>query len=153
MVAQRYPLPRWTIDAGVRRYGFHGLSCEFIVSALTQLEPQTCGGRVLIAHLGNGVSMTAVRDRASVETTMGFSPTGGLMMGTRSGDLDPTVLTYLARTTHGDLESLDRLVNHESGLLGVSGISSDVRELLASSASPSAMDAIDLFCYIARKHL
>jgi acetate kinase len=152
MLAQRYALPAWTIQAGVQRYGFHGLSCEFIMSALAQLEPQSLGGRLLIAHLGNGASMTAVRDGTSIDTTMGFSPTGGLMMGTRCGDLDPTVVTYLVRTAHRDLEALDRLVNHESGLLGVSGSSSDVRVLLASD-SPSARDAIELFCYIARKHL
>jgi acetate kinase len=151
-LAQQYPLPTWTIEAGVRRYGFHGLSCEFIMNALAQLDPQTLGGRLLIAHLGNGASMTAVRHGTSVDTTMGFSPTGGLMMGTRCGDLDPTVVTYLARTAHRDLDSLDRLVNHESGLLGVSGSSSDVRALLASE-SPSARDAIELFCYIARKQL
>jgi len=152
MLAQRYPLPTWTSEAGVRRYGFHGLSCEFIMSRLTQLEPQTLGGRLLIAHLGNGASITAVRHGASVDTTMGFSPTGGLMMGTRCGDLDPTVMTYLARTAHRDFESLDRLVNHESGLLGVSGSSSDVRVLLANE-SPSARAALELFCYTARKHL
>ena len=152
VLAQRYALPAWTMEAGVRRYGFHGLSCEFITSALAQLEPQTLGGRLLIAHLGNGASITAVRHGASVDTTMGFSPTGGLMMGTRSGDLDPTVLTYLARAAHRDLESLDRLVNHESGLLGVSGTSSDLR-VLSASESPSAKDAIDLFCYTARKYM
>jgi acetate kinase len=152
VVAQRYALPQWTVDAGVRRYGFHGLSCEFIVSKLAGFEPATLGGRSLIAHLGNGASITAVRRGVSVETTMGFSPTGGVIMGTRSGDLDPTVLTYLGRTAHKDLDALDRLTNHESGLLGVSGLSSDVRVLLAS-ASASAREAIDLFCYTARKYM
>jgi acetate kinase len=153
MLAQRYALPRWTVDAGVRRYGFHGLSCEFIVSRLTELETATLGGRTLIAHLGNGASITAVERGVSVETTMGFSPTGGVMMGTRSGDLDPAVLTYLGRTAHRDLDSLDHLTNHESGLLGVSGLSSDVRVLLNASASASAKEAIDLFCYTARKYM
>jgi acetate kinase len=152
VLAQRYALPAWTIQAGVQRYGFHGLSCEFIMSALADLEPQTLGGRLLIAHLGNGASMTAVRHGTSVDTTMGFSPTGGLMMGTRCGDLDPTVVTYLGRAGHRDLIALDRLLNHESGLAGVSASSGDVRVLLASQ-SPSARDAIELFCYIARKHL
>src|SRR5262249_31058387 len=91
-VAQRYPLPARTWTAGVRRYGFHGLSCEFIVQTLADMDPPAHRGRMLIAHLGNGASVTAVRNGVSVETTMGFSPTGGLMMGTRSGDLDPTVL-------------------------------------------------------------
>jgi acetate kinase len=152
-VAQRYALPQWTVDAGVRRYGFHGLSCEFIVSKLAEFEPATLGGRSLIAHLGNGASITAVRRGVSIETTMGFSPTGGVIMGTRSGDLDPTVLTYLGRTAHKDLDALDRLTNHESGLLGVSGLSSDVRVLLDASASASASEAIDLFCYTARKYI
>jgi acetate kinase len=116
------------------------------------VEPETLGGRLLIAHLGNGASMTAVQHGISVDTSMGFSPTGGLMMGTRSGDLDPTVLTYLARTAHCDPDSLDRLVNHESGLLGVSGTSADVRDLLNDCQSPSARAAIDLFCYTALKH-
>jgi acetate kinase len=153
LVAQRYALPQWTVDVGVRRYGFHGLSCEFIVSKLAEFEPATLGGRSLIAHLGNGASITAVQRGVSVETTMGFSPTGGVMMGTRSGDLDPTVLTYLGRTAHKDLDALDRLTNHESGLLGVSGLSSDVRVLLDASASASAREAIDLFCYAARKYM
>ena len=152
-VAQRYALPHWTVDAGVRRYGFHGLSCEFIVSKLAEFEPATLGGRLLIAHLGNGASITAVHRGASVETTMGFSPTGGVMMGTRCGDLDPTVLTYLSRTAHKDLDALDRLTNHESGLLGVSGLSSDVRVLLDASTSASAREAIELFCYTARKYM
>lgn len=152
LLAQRYALPQWTIDKGIRRYGFHGLSCEFIVGRLAELEPATLGGRLLIAHLGNGASITAVERGVSVETTMGFSPTGGLMMGTRSGDLDPTVLTYLGRTAQLDAASLDRLVNHASGLIGVSGLSSDVRVLLNASAS-SAREAIDLFCYTARKYM
>jgi acetate kinase len=152
-VARHYALPQWTVDAGVRRYGFHGLSCEFIVSKLAAFEPATLGGRSLIAHLGNGASITAVQRGMSVDTTMGFSPTGGLIMGTRSGDLDPTVLTYLGRTAHKDLDALDHLTNHESGLLGVSGLSSDVRMLLDASTSASAREAIDLFCYTARKYM
>lgn len=153
LVAQRYPLPPWTAAAGVRRYGFHGLSCEFVVSALAQLAPETLDGRLLIAHLGNGASVTAVQRRVSVETTMGFSPTGGLMMGTRSGDLDPTVLTYLGRTGRRDVDALHRLVNDESGLLGASGVSGDVRDLLGQPESSLATEAIELFCYTARKHV
>jgi acetate kinase len=152
-VAQRYPLPPWTTALGVRRYGFHGLSCEFIVSALDRIAPDLLNGRLLIAHLGNGSSITAVKDRVSVDTTMGFSPTGGLMMGTRSGDLDPTVLTHLARAGHRDLGALHRLVNEEAGLLGVSGISGDVRDLLGQPAGAPATQAIELFCYTALKHV
>jgi acetate kinase len=108
---------------------------------------------MLIAHLGNGASVTAVREGASVDTSMGFSPTGGLMMGTRCGDLDPTVVTFLARTRTLTPDAIEKLVNKESGLLGVSGQSQDMRDLLGRAASDSrAADAIELYCYIARKH-
>lgn len=152
-VAQRYPLPRWTADAGVRRYGFHGLSCESIVRQLEQIDARAAKGRLLIAHLGNGASITAVHDGRSVDTTMGFSPTSGLMMGTRSGDLDPTVMTYLARTRGLNTDALERLVNQEAGLLGVSGTSRDMRDLLerARSGDDAAANALELYCYLARK--
>jgi acetate kinase len=152
-IAQRYPLPRWTIDAGIRRYGFHGLSCEFIVSALARLDPRAADDRLLIAHLGNGASITAVHRGASVDTTMGFSPCSGLMMGTRSGDLDPTIVTYLTRIGKRTVEDLQRLVNEESGLLGVSDVSEDMRDVLGHAGSPHAAEAIELYCYIARKHV
>lgn len=151
-VAQRYPLPGWVLATGVRRYGFHGLSCEYIVGALARLDSRALEKRLLIAHLGNGASITAVLRGASVDTTMGFSPCGGLMMGTRSGDLDPTIVTYLARTGRATLDSLERLLNEESGLLGVSGTSADMRDLL-SDASPNASAAVELFCHVARKHI
>jgi acetate kinase len=150
-VARRYPLPRWTEDAGIERYGFHGLSCESILSALGRLDPAAAAGRILIAHLGSGASITAVRGGASVDTTMGFSPTGGLMMSTRCGDLDPVVATTLARAGKS-AEDLERLFTRGSGLLGVSGASGDLRDL-AASPSPAAAAAIDLFCYLARKHM
>ncbi len=151
-VAQRYPLPPWTAEAGVRRYGFHGLSCESIVGQLKQLDAGAASGPMLIAHLGNGASVTAVRDGLSVDTSMGFSPTGGLMMGTRCGDLDPTVITYLARVRAMRTDALERMVNEESGLLGVSGKSQDMRDLVACAQSKSqAAEAIELYCYVARK--
>jgi acetate kinase len=151
-VAQRYPLPGWTAEAGVRRYGFHGLSCESIMTQLEQINPQTVADRVLIAHLGNGASVTAVRDGVSVDSSMGFSPTGGMMMGTRSGDLDPTVITYLARARAMTTDALERLVNNESGLLGVSAYSQDMRDLLdRATSNREAADAIELYCYVARK--
>ena len=152
-VAQMYPLPRWTWDAGIRRYGFHGLSCEFIVSELERMEGDSAGGRLLIAHLGNGASVTAVRHGASVDTTMGFSPTGGLMMGTRSGDLDPAVLIHLARTRQMSADALEQLVTRDAGLLAVSAIGQDMRDLLSPQAAPEAREAVDLYCYIARKHM
>lgn len=148
-LAQRFPLPRKLWDIGLRRYGFHGLSYEFIMDRLG-----TEGlGRVIIAHLGNGASLAAVRDGQPIDTTMGFTPTGGVMMGTRSGDLDPGVLLYLLGNGY-DAMQLDHLVNDEAGLLGVSGMSSDIKTLLDKKrGDPAASQAIALFCYSVRKHL
>ncbi len=154
LVARAYPLPRELADAGVTRYGFHGLSCEFIMRELVAEDPAAAAGRVVIAHLGNGASMAAVRGGVSVETTMGFSPTGGLMMARRSGDLDPGVLLYLLRSRDLSPSDLSELLNQRSGLLGVSGTSSDMRDLLdREAADPHAAEAIALFCYQARKFL
>ena len=153
-VAQHYPLPPRFHEAGVRRFGFHGLSCEYIVSALRDIAPGVADGRVIIAHLGSGASMTAVRHGRSVDTTMGFSPAGGLMMGTRTGDLDPGVMLYLVGQQGVTASELSRLINRESGLLGVSGTSSDMRDLLAQEATdPRAALAISLFCHLARRSL
>lgn len=153
LVARQYPLPRRTWSAGIRRYGFHGLSCESILEQLHAIDPAAAEGRVLIAHLGNGASITAVHHGRSVDTSMGFSPTGGLMMGTRSGDLDPSVVIYLARTAGCGPDALERLVTQESGLRGVSGVSSDMRAVLNRTDSLEAREAVDLYCHIARKHL
>src|ERR1051326_3495143 len=151
-VAQMYPLPARFADAGVIRYGFHGLSCEFIVQALQAIDARAAQGRIIIAHLGNGASLTAVREGVSVDTTMGFTPTGGIMMGTRSGDLDPGVLVYLLEAQGTSPAALNRLVNEEAGLLGVSGLSGDMRDLLGKESShPRAADAVAVFCYLARK--
>ncbi len=153
-VARMYPLPRRISEAGVVRYGFHGLSCEYIMRELRAVDPTAADGRVIIAHLGNGASLTAVRGESSIDTTMGFTPTGGLMMGTRAGDLDPGVLVYAARSEGMSADALSRLVNEESGLLGVSGVSGDMRDLLAKEwTEPLAHDAIALFCYQAKKFL
>ncbi len=150
-VAQLYGLPYDVQDAGVLRYGFHGLSCESILDQLGAVG-EVDGRRVVIAHLGNGSSMTAVRNGRSVETTMGFTPTGGLVMASRSGDLDPGVLLFLLRERSLDAAALGELVNRRSGLLGVSGTSGDMRELLdLESSDPRAAEAVDLFCYQARK--
>jgi acetate kinase len=151
-VAQMYPLPPALAEAGVIRYGFHGLSCEFIVQALQAIDARAAQGRIIIAHLGNGASLTAVCEGVSVDTTMGFTPTGGIMMGTRSGDLDPGVLVHLLEAQGTSPAALNRLVNHEAGLLGVSGLGADMRDLLSKEANdPRAADAIALFCYLARK--
>ncbi len=149
-MAQRFPLPRNLWDHGVRKYGFHGLSYEYILDVLGKAAM----GRTIIAHLGNGASMAAVRDGQPLDTTMGFTPTGGLMMGTRCGDLDPGVLLYLLREQVRSVAGLDDLVNHQSGLLGVSGISSDMKILLERRKSdPRAAQAVEMFCYHVRKHI
>jgi acetate kinase len=149
--AQIYPLPPIPHTAGVRRYGFHGLSCESIMDGLAVM--QAADGRVIIAHLGNGASMTAVENGRSIETTMGFTPTGGLVMGTRSGDLDPGLLLYLMRAGGMSPDEVDSLVTRQAGLLGVSGSNGDMRDLLErESGDGAAADAVELFCYTARKY-
>ncbi|MES3014788.1 MAG: acetate kinase [Pseudomonadota bacterium] len=145
-VARVLPIARALQVEGIRRYGFHGLSCESIVRQLQPALP----ARLVIAHLGNGASITALRDGRSIDTSMGLTPTGGVMMGTRSGDLDPGLLVYLMRETQLDADGLDDLVNRHSGLLGVSGVSSDMRQLRAASTnaerSVDAALAIEMFC-------
>jgi acetate kinase len=149
-LARRLPLPRALWDAGIRRYGFHGLSYEYIV---WRLGPGA-GGRTIIAHLGNGASMAAVRDGLPMDTTMGLTPTGGFMMGTRTGDLDPGVLLYLLREKDYDADRLEQLVNDESGLLGVSGLSPDMKTLLERREhEPAAAQAVGMFCYQLRKYI
>jgi acetate kinase len=146
--AARLPLPQEFWDRGLRRYGFHGLSCESIVRALGD----ELASRTVTAHLGNGCSITAVRDGASAETTMGLTPTGGVIMGTRSGDLDPGVILHLARVEGYSAEHLDDLLNHRAGLLGISGETSDMRQLLETAdQDPCASLAVEMFCYQVRK--
>jgi acetate kinase len=151
-VAQMYALPRALWDAGVARYGFHGLSYEYILQELRALDGDAADGRVIVAHLGNGASMAAAHHGVGVDTTMGLTPTGGLVMSTRSGDLDPGVLLYLLESRGLDAAALSRLVNKEAGLLGVSGSSADMQDLLErEAADPRAAEAVALFCYQARK--
>jgi acetate kinase len=146
-VAQLFALPRAITAQGVRRYGFHGLSYEYIAEALPQhLDSGVARGRVIVAHLGNGASMCGMQDLKSQASTMGFTAVDGLMMGTRTGNLDPGVLLYLMDYRKMDSKALTSLLYKESGLLGVSGISGDMRVLLESKA-PEAREAIDLFCY------
>lgn len=145
-IAQMFALPRRFADEGVFRYGFHGLSYEYITSVLPKTDPRAANGRTIVAHLGNGASMCAMNRCQSVATTMGFSSIEGLPMGTRCGALDPGVSLYLMDRHNMDARALERLLYQESGLLGVSGISSDVRTLLASLDSRAA-EAIDLFAY------
>ena len=145
-LAQTFALPRALTDGGVRRYGFHGLSFEYIASVLPGIAPEIAAARVVVAHLGNGVSLCALRDGRSVATTMGFSTLDGVPMGTRPGTLDPGVLLYLIDQQHMDARAIEDLLYHRSGLLGVSGLSSDMRTLLASD-SPHSKEAVDLFVY------
>jgi acetate kinase len=149
-IARVLPIPHGLRAEGVERYGFHGLSCESIVRQLGGTLPRN----LLIAHLGNGASITAVKDGKSVDTSMGLTPTGGIIMGTRSGDLDPGVLVYLARQKRLDATKLEELVDQRSGLLGISDISSDLRQLhKAAQSNADARLAIDMFCYSAAKQL
>jgi acetate kinase len=153
-VARIYALPRRVAETGVVRYGFHGLSCEYVMDQLRTANRASADGRVVIAHLGNGASMTAVRGGVGVDTTMGFTPTGGLVMGTRTGDLDPGVLLHMLLSTGMAPAEVSELVNREAGLLGVSGKSADMRDLLrCEEHEPRAAEAISLFCYQAKKFL
>lgn len=150
-VAQTYGLPRALTQGGIKSYGFHGLSYDYVTRTLPQAIGEKAKGGVVIAHLGNGASMAAVRDGTGVATTMGFSTINGLLMGTRCGSIDPGVLLYLIDQKGMDYKSLTQLLYKESGLLGVSGESQDMRDLL-SSDTPEAREAVDLFCYrIARE--
>jgi acetate kinase len=145
-VAQAFALPRRFAGEGVYRYGFHGLSYEYIASVLPGIDVRAAEGRTIVAHLGNGASMCAMKNGHSVATTMGFSSIDGLPMGTRCGALDPGVLLYLMDRHNMDARALENLLYKESGLLGLSGVSSDVRTLLASP-DPRAAEALDLFVY------
>ncbi|MBE2218623.1 MAG: acetate/propionate family kinase [Ignavibacteria bacterium] len=149
-----FSLPRKLRKDGVIRYGFHGLSCEYILRKLKQVSPREAKGNVIIAHLGNGSSITAVQNGRSIDTTMGLTPTGGLIMGTRSGDLDPGIALYLMKKKKLSIDGLDRLVNHQSGLKGISGISSNMLVLLENEKTKiHAEEAIVMFCYQARKFI
>jgi acetate kinase len=149
-VARVLPIPKEFQAEGIQRYGFHGLSCESILHQLGTNRPD----RLIIAHLGNGASVTAVKCGRSIDTSMGLTPTGGVIMGTRSGDLDPGVLVYLMREKRFDVAMLEELVDHRSGLLGISGVGSDMRELHeAASSNADARLAIQMFCYSVRKQI
>jgi acetate kinase len=146
ILAQTYGLPRKLTGQGVRRYGFHGISYEYIAQVLPGIDPEGARGRTVVAHLGNGASMCAMKGLGSLACTLGFSSVDGLVMGTRCGTLDPVVLLYLMEMHGMDARALENLLHKESGLLGVSGISSDMKTLLAST-DPRAAEAVDLFIY------
>jgi acetate kinase len=152
-VAKLLPLPRRYAAKGIQRYGFHGLSYAYLMKKLAHLgDPAATAGRVILAHLGSGASMAAVLAGKSIDTSMGFTPTSGLVMGTRAGDLDPGIAVYLARVEQLSSEQFDDMVNHQSGLLGVSETSSDMRDLLKLELEDvRAAEAVALFCYQAKK--
>jgi acetate kinase len=152
-LATMIAVPRRLEAVGVRRYGFHGISCAYLMEELSRTAGAAVArGRVILAHLGGGASLTAVLDGKSVDTSMGFTPASGLMMGTRSGDVDPGLIAFLARTQGATVDGFERMASHESGLLGVSETSADMRELLACESSDvRAAEAVQLFCYQARK--
>ncbi len=148
-IARSFALPKEIRDDGVQRFGFHGLSCESILRQLHKIPE-----RLVIAHLGNGCSITAVRNGTSIDTSMGLTPTGGVIMGTRCGDIDPGVLLFLIRRHRYSAAQLEDLLDHRSGLLGISGLSSDMRSLHQSqSANPDAALAISMFCYSVAKQI
>ncbi len=152
-VAKLLPIPRRFDAKGIQRYGFHGLSYAYLMEELARLgDPAAKTGRVILAHLGNGASLAAVRDGKSIDTSMGFTPTAGLVMSTRSGDLDPGLAPYLARTEQMTTPQFYKMVNHESGLLGISETSSDMRDLLTQETGDlRAAEAVALFCYQTKK--
>ncbi|MDP1580103.1 MAG: acetate/propionate family kinase [Candidatus Didemnitutus sp.] len=151
-VATLLAIPRRYLKLGVERYGFHGLSYAFLMEELRRIAPVAAQGRVILAHLGNGASLAAVKRGRSIDTSMGFTPTAGLVMGTRSGDLDPGLLSFLSRREQMTPAQFEQMVNRESGLRGVSGTSADVRDLVAREAHDGrAGEAIALFCYQAKK--
>src|SRR5215203_5797312 len=153
-VARLYALPSQLAEEGVISYGFHGLSYEYVMEELRRLDPKAAAGRVIVAHLGNGASMAAVLGGVGVDTTMGFTPTGGLVMGTRRGDLDPSVPLFLLMERGMSPTEVSDLLNKRAGLLGISGTSADMRDLLDREPTDGrAAEAIALFCYQAKKFL
>jgi acetate kinase len=153
-VARRLPIPSDYDADGIRRYGFHGLSYEYLMQALAKRDPGRAGGKVVLAHLGNGSSVAAVAGGRCADTSMGFTPLAGVVMGTRSGDIDPGVVTVIGRRVGGDFDRVQHVLSHESGLLAISRRTADMRELLAHEASdPDCRLAVDVYCYEIRKRI
>jgi len=155
VVAKLLPIPRSYFNKGIQRYGFHGLSYAYLMQELTRIRGwENTRGKIILAHLGNGASLAAVSNGKSMDTSMGFTPTGGLVMGTRTGELDPGVLLYLMRTEQLSEEQFNHLINYQSGLLGISGISPDMRELIKyKNTDTHAAEAFDVFCYQTKKNI
>ena len=152
-VARLLPIPRRLNAMGIQRYGFHGLSYVWLMEELKRIAGnETAQGKIILAHLGNGASLAAIKDGKSIDTSMGFTPTSGLPMGTRTGDLDPGIAWYLMQVEKLSPQQFSYLINHQSGLLGISETSSDMRELIKCQATDSrAEQAIELFCYQTKK--
>ena len=152
-VARLLPIPRKFDEKGIQRYGFHGLSYSYLMEELTKVAgTKVVNGRIILAHLGNGASIAAVKNGKSIDTSMGFTPSSGIIMGSRPGDLDPGVLWYILQSENLIPDEFNHLINHESGLLGISGISSDMQDLLTLEEEDiRAAEAISLFCYQAKK--
>ncbi len=155
VVAKMLPIPRRYYEKGIQRYGFHGLSYAYLMKELTSREGvKAAKGKIILAHLGSGASLAAVKDGKSIDTSMGFTPTSGISMGTRTGDLDPGVAWYFMQAEKMNADQFSHLINHESGLLGVSETSADMRELIKTQPTDNrAAEAIDLFCYQAKKRI
>jgi len=151
-VADLVPLPKEIRDAGVQRYGFHGLSYEYIASVLPQVAPNIAGGRVIVAHLGSGASLCALRKGKGIDSTLGFTALDGVCMGTRPGSIDPGVVLYLFQTLGLDAKAVERMLYKQSGLLGISGISNDMRDLVGNG-DPAARLAVDYFVYRVAKEM
>ena len=152
-VAKLLPLPRKYEAMGIQRYGFHGLSYAYLMEELTRVAGnEIANGKIILAHLGNGASLAAVKDGKSIDTSMGFTPTSGLVMGTRTGDLDPGVAWFLMQSEKLNAEQFNNLINHQSGLLGISETSSDMQDLLKLQLKDNrAAEAVELFCYQTKK--
>ncbi len=151
-VAKTFAIPKKYYDEGIQRYGFHGISYSFLMEELRKQNETEANGRIIIAHLGNGASIAAVKDGKCIDTSMGFTPAGGIVMSSRSGDIDPGVAWYLIQKGM-DEKRFNNLINHQSGLLGISGISSDMQELLQQKDNKDAVLAIDIFCYQIKKYI
>jgi acetate kinase len=151
-VAEVVPLPKEVRDTGVQRYGFHGLSYEYIASVLPEVAPEIAGGRVIVAHLGSGASLCAMKNRKSIDSTLGFTALDGLCMGTRPGAVDPGVILYLFQNLQLSAKDVETILYKKSGLLGISGISNDMRDLLGKS-EPAAQLAVDYFVYRVAKEI
>jgi acetate kinase len=153
-VAAMLPIPRHYYEEGIRRFGFHGLSFTYLMNRLAKLDPAAANGRVILAHLGSGASMAAVKNRKPIDTTMAFTPTAGLVMATRPGDIDPGLLVYLMRVEKLSPDQMDDFISRQCGLIGLSETTSDMRDLTARRAQDArAADAVDLFCYQAKKFI